>query len=65
VNKSIEVIQKYCDLNTIPVAIHKIATLQQAKEMPCVFNNWSVFYKGRFVTVNLLNDVSKIVGKDA
>ncbi|WP_423786554.1 YoaP domain-containing protein [Holdemania filiformis] len=23
--------------------------------MPCVFNNWACFYKGKFETVNLLN----------
>lgn len=23
------------------------------KELPCVFNNWAVFYKGEFETVNL------------
>lgn len=27
----------------------------RAKELPCVFNNWGVFYKGKFVTVNLLD----------
>ena len=30
-------------------------TLQKAKELPCVFNNWAVFYGGRFVTVNQLD----------
>lgn len=29
--------------------------LQKAKELPCVFNNWAVFYKGRFETVNQLD----------
>ena len=26
-----------------------------AKKLPCVFNNWAVFYQGKFVTVNLLD----------
>ena len=64
VYKSIEIVKKYCDLNNVPVVINKIDSLQQAKKMPCVFNNWAVFYNGRFVTVNLLNDISKIIGKD-
>ena len=28
---------------------------QKAKGLPCVFNNWAVFYQGKFVTVNLLD----------
>ncbi len=64
VYKSIDFVKKYCDMNNIPVVINKIDSLQEAKKMPCVFNNWAVFYNGRFVTVNLLNDVSKIVKKD-
>ncbi len=32
----------------------------KAKELPCVFNNWAVFYNGNFVTVNLFLDVSYI-----
>ena len=31
----------------------EVDTLQKAKELPCVFNNWAVFYKGKFETVNL------------
>ena len=33
----------------------QVDTLQKAKELPCVFNNWAVFYKGKFETVNLLD----------
>ena len=43
--------------NGIPVQFLLVDTLQKAKELPCVFNNWAVFYNGRFETVNLL-DVS-------
>ena len=28
---------------------------QKAKELPCVFNNWAVFYDGKFVTVNQID----------
>lgn len=51
----IELIKQYCDLNHIPVSLIKVDTLQKAKNLPCVFNNWGVFYKGKFVTVNLLD----------
>ena len=39
----------------IPVEFLLVDTLQKAKEMPCAFNNWAVFYKGNFETVNLLD----------
>lgn len=33
----------------------QVDTLQKAKKLPCVFNNWAVFYKEKFETVNLLD----------
>lgn len=57
--QKIEKIRDYCETNDVPVSLILVDTLQKAKELPCVFNNWGVFYKGRFVTVNLL-DVSHI-----
>lgn len=58
VNQNIAMIKQYCDVNDILVALIQVDTLQQAKELPCVFNNWGVFYKGTFETVNLLLDVN-------
>lgn len=55
---SIEMIKQYCDTNDVPVSLIQIDTLQKAKQLPCVFNNWAVFYKGDFKTVNLLDTVS-------
>lgn len=52
----IERIKSYCDANSVPVSFVEVDTLQKAKELPCVFNNWAVFYQGNFETVNLLND---------
>ncbi|MFV0363720.1 MAG: GNAT family N-acetyltransferase [Suipraeoptans sp.] len=51
----IEMIKQYCEMNDVPVALIQVDTLQKAKELPCVFNNWAVFYKGNFETVNLLD----------
>lgn len=56
VYQTIEMIKKYCETNDVPVSLIQVDTLQKAKELPCVFNNWSVFYKGNFETVNLLDD---------
>lgn len=49
--QSIELVRKYCEENKIPVSLILVDTLEKAKELPCVFNNWAVFYKGKFETV--------------
>lgn len=48
-----EVIKQYCEAREVPVSFIQVDTLQKAKQLPCVFNNWAVFYKGKFETVNL------------
>lgn len=53
--KNLELVEKYCAINDVPVALIQIDTLKKAKELPFVFNNWAVVYKGDFETVNLLN----------
>lgn len=56
--KNIEMIKQYCEMNDVPVSLIQVSTLQEAKDLPCVFNNWGVFYKGKFETVNLLDVTS-------
>lgn len=53
--QNVEMIKQYCEAHEVPVDLIKIDTLHKAKELPCVFNNWGVFYKGKFETVNLLD----------
>ncbi|MBK5144939.1 GNAT family N-acetyltransferase [Budviciaceae bacterium BWR-B9] len=53
--QNIETIKQYCEMNGIPAAFIHVDTLQKAKELPCVFNNFGVFYQGKFETVNLLD----------
>ena len=48
-----DMIKQYCETNDVPVSFIQVDTLQKAKELPCVFNNFAVFYKGSFETVNL------------
>lgn len=60
VNQNIEIIKQYCELNKVLVSLIQVDTLQKAKELPCVFNNWGVFYKGNFETVNLLLDIQNL-----
>jgi ribosomal protein S18 acetylase RimI-like enzyme len=54
--QSIEMVKQYCETNDVPLSLIQVDTLQKAKQLPCVFNNWGVFYKGSFETVNLLDD---------
>ena len=49
-------IEAYCTANAIPLNLIEVDSLGKAKAMPCVFNNWAVFYRGKFETVHLLNE---------
>lgn len=45
-----------CQARGIAFTAHPVTSAQEAKAVPCVFNNWAVFYGGRFVTTHLLNE---------
>lgn len=51
----VELVREHCQEKGFPVTFHPVETLEQAKALPCVFNNWAVFYQGQFQTVNLLD----------
>lgn len=59
-------IQAYCKANEVKLNLVKVDTLEKAKAMPCVFNNWAVFYDGKFETVHLLNEgyLKKMLGHE-
>ncbi len=61
----IEQIEGYCKANNIPLKLIPVDTLEKAKAVPCIFNNWAVFYGGRFETVHLLNEgyLKKLLGR--
>ena len=52
----IEQIYNYCENNQVPLQLIEVDTLEKAKQLPCIFNNWAVFYNGKFETVHLLNE---------
>ncbi|WP_099203995.1 GNAT family N-acetyltransferase [Scatolibacter rhodanostii] len=52
----IEQIETYCQNNQIPLHLIAVDCLEKAKNLPCVFNNWAVFFDGQFQTVHLLNE---------
>ncbi len=60
VGQSVDTVRRYCEENGVPLTIFKVDALEKAKALPCVFNNWAVFYKGRLQTVNLLLDVQNL-----
>ena len=55
VYQNIEKLKEYCETENVPASFIQVDSLKKAKELPCVFNNWAVFYKGKFETVNLLD----------
>ena len=54
-HQSVELVCKTCQELEVPYTLIPVDTLEKAKALPCVFNNWAVFYRGKFVTVNLLD----------
>ncbi|MCQ2437249.1 MAG: GNAT family N-acetyltransferase [Clostridia bacterium] len=48
-------IGEYCAAEGIPLDLIAVDSLEKAKSLPCVFNNYAVFYGGDFRTVNLLD----------
>ena len=61
----IEQVKGYCEANSVPLELVAVDSLEAAKAVPCVFNNWAVFKDGRFETVHLLNEgqLKKLLAK--
>ena len=55
IHQSVELVNRACSELETPCTLIPVDTLEKAKSLPCVFNNWAVFYRGKFVTVNLLD----------
>ena len=51
--QSLKLTREFCGERGLPLSLRPVDTLEQAKALPCVLNNCAVFYKGKFVTVNL------------
>ena len=60
VMQTVETVERYCGENGVPLTLVPVKTLEQAKNLPCPFNNWAVFYRGTFQTVNLLVDAATL-----
>ena len=45
----------YAKINQIKINFIKVDSLEKAKNVPCIFNNWANFYKGEFISNTILN----------
>lgn len=49
-------VKSFCQANDINLKLIKVNSLDQAKKLPSVFNNWATFVDGKFVSIHLLNE---------
>ena len=54
----VDELTEYLNENNIKINFIKIDTLEKAKNVPCIFNNWANFYKGEFISNTILNSNS-------
>ena len=55
VEYEINELTEYSKKNNLKINFIKIDTLEKAKNVPCVFNNWANFYQGKFISNTILN----------
>ena len=55
VEHEVKELSDYAKEKNIKITFIKIDSLEKAKEVPCIFNNWANFYKGEFISNTILN----------
>jgi GNAT superfamily N-acetyltransferase len=55
IHQTVETIRQYCAERAIPLSVIPVDSLEKAKALPCPFNNFALFYRGKFQTVNLID----------
>jgi len=55
VEYEVKELSDYAKENNIKINFIKIDSLEKAKNVPCIFNNWANFYKGKFLSNTILN----------
>lgn len=55
VEYEVKELTEYAKENNIKINFIKIDSLEKAKNVPCVFNNWANFSKGEFLSNTILN----------
>lgn len=63
--QKVEEIRQVCAEQNAPLNLVEVDSLAAAKALPCVMNNFGAFYKGKFITVNLLDKyaVAKLLSR--
>ena len=64
VEYEVQELSSYAKEKDIKITFIKIDSLEKAKEVPCIFNNWANFYKGKFISNTILNanSLEKLIG---
>ena len=55
VEYEVKELSEYANKNNLKINFIKIDSLDKAKSVPCVFNNWANFYNGKFISNTILN----------
>ena len=55
VSYEVKELSDYAKEKNVKINFIKIDSLEKAKNVPCVFNNWANFYKGKFISNTILN----------
>lgn len=55
VEYEVKELSTYAKENGIDLHLIRIDTLEKAKQVPCVFQNWANFYHGKFISNTILN----------
>ena len=55
VEYEVKELSEYAKKKNIKINFIKIDSLEKAKNVPCIFNNWANFYKGKFISNTILN----------
>lgn len=55
ISNCINEITKYCKEENIKCNFILVKTSKEAKQLPCVFNNFAIFNNGKFVTTTIMN----------
>ena len=65
VEYEVQELSEYAKENNIAINFIKIDSLEKAKNAPCIFNNWTNFYEGKFLSNTILNvnSFKKLINK--
>lgn len=65
ISYEVKELKEYAKEKNIKINFIKVDTLEKAKNVPCIFNNWANFYKGKFISNTILNvnSFEKLISK--